>query len=173
MTEGTKGRPERHTPLILKPAEWFISSRYGGRFYIKLATPIDRWLIPATNGRLSTLIGQPVVVLESVGAKSEKARRIPLLYMPDGDRVILTASNVGQKRHPAWYYNLKANPRAKLFMRGGTGWYTAHEAEGEERERLWGLVTKYYEGYRKYQTRAERRIPVMVLTPEVGETPAS
>jgi len=168
MTDETQRKLQRRTPFFLKPAEWFIASRYGGRIFIKLATPIDAWLIPATNGRLSTLIGQPIVVLESAGAKSGKARRIPLLHMRDGDRVILVASNVGQKRHPAWYHNLKANPRARLFTRGGSGWYTAGEAEGEERERLWNLLTEYYTGYGKYQTRTERRIPVMVLTPEAA-----
>jgi len=157
----------RSMPFYLKPAAWVISSRYGGPVFIKLATPVDRWLIPATNGRLSVLVGQPVLVLEMVGAKSGKRRRIPLVHMRDGDRVILVASFVGKPRNPAWYHNLKANPRVKLFLKGRTGYYTAEEATGAERERLWADITAVYPGYAKYQQRTGGRvIPLMILTPE-------
>lgn len=163
-------KPARRTPWFLKPLEAAIASKWGGPVFIRLATPIDQRLIPATNGRLSTLVGQPILVLEMTGAKSGKRRRIPLLYMPDGDRIILVASFVGKPRNPAWHHNIKANPRVRLFLRGGSGWYTAHEAAGEEREHLWKAACEYYGGYEKYQERTGGRvIPVMVLTPE--ETP--
>jgi deazaflavin-dependent oxidoreductase (nitroreductase family) len=162
---------QRQTPFYLKPAEWVIGSRYGGPIFIKIATPIDRWLIPATNGRLSVLVGQPILVLEMKGAKSGKPRRIPLVYMMDGDRVILVASFVGKPRNPAWYHNLKANPLVKLFLKGRTGNYTAEEATGVERERLWADVTAFYGGYAKYQERTGGRvIPLMILTPEAKAT---
>jgi deazaflavin-dependent oxidoreductase (nitroreductase family) len=162
----------RRTPWFLKPLEAAIASKWGGPIFIKLATPVDKRLIPATNGRLSVLIGQPILVLEMTGAKSGKRRRIPLMYIRDGDRVALVASFVGKPRHPAWYHNLKANPRVRLFLPGGSGWYTAKEAEGAEREHLWEAACNRYSGYEKYQTRTGGRIiPVMVLTPETPPAP--
>jgi deazaflavin-dependent oxidoreductase (nitroreductase family) len=164
----------RHTPFFLKPVEAFIASPWGGPIFIKLVTPVDRWLIPATNGRISVLVGQPIVVLETIGARSGERRRTPLLHIKDGDRIVLIASFVGKPRNPAWYHNLKANPRVRVFTRGATGWYTAHEAEGEERKRLWQAACDFYGGYEKYQTRTGgRTIPVMVLTPEARAMPSA
>lgn len=157
----------RRTPFVLKPIEAFIATTWGGPIFIKLATPVDRWLIPATNGRLSVLVGQPIVVLETMGSKTGLRRRTPLLHIPDGDRIVLIASFVGKPKNPAWYYNLKAHPRVRLFTRGGSGWYVAHEAEHEERDRLWQAACDFYSGYAQYQARTGGRIiPVMVLTPE-------
>jgi deazaflavin-dependent oxidoreductase (nitroreductase family) len=158
---------QRSVPFFFKPVQAAIASSWGGPIFIKVATPIDRWLIPATNGRLSVLVGQPIVVLEMTGAKTGKIRRIPLVHMRDGENVILVASFVGKPQNPAWYHNLKANPRVKLFLKGRTGNYVAREAEGEERERLWTEACAFYDGYAKYQERTGGRvIPVMVLEPE-------
>jgi len=157
----------RKVPFYLKPVQAFIASSWGGPIFIKIATPIDRRLIPATNGRLSVLVGQPIVVIEAVGAKSGKRRRTPLVHVKDRDRIVLVASYVGKPHNPAWYHNLKANPRVRVFARGASGWYTAHEAEGEERERLWKKASDFYPGYSQYQARTGGRvIPVMVLTPD-------
>jgi len=161
-----KTRDQGKTPSFLKPVVDAIGGRRVVQVYMKIASPIDRRLIPATNGRLSTGVGQPVLVMEVAGAKSGKKRRTPLLYMRDGDNIILVASYGGKQRHPAWYHNVKANPRVRLFVRNGSGWYTARQAEGEERERLWNAVTEFYDGYRKYQTYTDREIQLFVLTPE-------
>jgi deazaflavin-dependent oxidoreductase (nitroreductase family) len=162
----------RRTPWFLRPIEWFIASKYGGPVFIKLASPIDRRLIPATKGRLSVLVGQRVLVLETIGAKSGKRRRTPVAYAPDGDNLVLVASFVGKPVNPAWYHNLKANPRVRVFMPRRSGWFTAHEAEGAERERAWQIACSYYSGYEKYQARTGGRvIPVMVLTPETPPAP--
>ena len=166
-----KTRDERKTPFFLGPLVSAISGRRTVQLFMKIASPIDRFLIPATNGRLSTGFGQPVLVMEVAGAKSGKKRRTPLLYMRDGDDIVLVASYGGGERHPAWYYNVKANPRVRLFVRNGSGWYTARQAEGEERERLWKAVTEFYDGYRKYQTYTDREIQLFVLTPETTEAP--
>jgi deazaflavin-dependent oxidoreductase (nitroreductase family) len=105
-------------------------------------------------------------VIETVGAKSSKKRRTPLLYMRDGGNIVLVASYGGSKRHPAWHWNLKANPRVRLWARKAKGWYTARVVGGEERERLWREVTRFYPGYAKYQTYTDREIQIFVLTPE-------
>lgn len=164
MTEKTRER--RRTPFFLKPIVSAISGRRVVQVFMKLASPIDRRLIPATNGRLSVAIGQPVLVMEVVGAKSGKKRRTPLLYLRDGDNIVLVASYGGSQHHPAWYHNVKANPRVRLFVRNGSGWYTARQAEGEERDRLWKAAVEFYPGYGKYQTYTDRQIQLFVLTPE-------
>ena len=140
-----------------KPASWY---------FLHVANPIDKRLIPLTNGYLSLAPGQPVLVLEHRGAKSGQKRRTPLLYASDGDDVVVIGSAGGARRHPAWVHNLRAYPRVKLFLRGRSGEYIAREVQGEERERLWRKAAALYPGYDTYQDRAgAREIPVVVLSP--------
>ena len=147
--------------------EGFVSTRLGAWLAINVANPIDRRLLKLTRGRVGTYLGQPVGLLGTVGARSGEPRETPLLYLDDGERVVLVASSGGAKRHPAWFHNLKANPRCTFLRRGGhTGRYVAREAEGPERDELWARVNDVYRGYDTYQERtAGRRIPVMVLDP--------
>jgi deazaflavin-dependent oxidoreductase (nitroreductase family) len=146
--------------------ENFARSRVGGWYFVNVAMRVDRVLLPLSGGRLSTGVGQNVLLLETVGAKSGQVRKTPLVYLKDGERVVLIGSKAGAPRHPAWVHNLRANPRAKVLAPGRSGDYVAHEAEGEERARLWADAVDYYAGYATYQERAgERRIPVVVLEP--------
>jgi len=139
-----------------KPASWY---------FLHVANPIDKRLIPLTNGYVSLAPGQPVLVLEHRGAKSGQKRRTPLLYASDGDDVVVIGSAGGAPQHPAWVHNLRAHQRVKLFLRGRSGDYLAREAKGEERERLWRKATALYPGYDTYQGRAgAREIPVVVLS---------
>jgi deazaflavin-dependent oxidoreductase (nitroreductase family) len=125
---------------------------------------VDRVLLSLSAGRVSAAPGQQICLLETVGAKSGQVRKTPLLYLLDGDRLVLIGSKAGSPRHPAWVHNLRVNPRAKVLAPKRTGDYVAHEAEGEERERLWKEAVDYYAGYDTYQERAgNRRIPVVVL----------
>ena len=146
--------------------ENFARSRAGGWYFVNVAMRVDRVLLPLTRGRVSSAPGQQVLLLETVGAKSGQRRRTPLVYVTDGDRIVLIASKAGAKRHPSWFHNLRANPRVKVLAPGRSGEYNAREAEGEERERLWREACDYYAGYDTYQDRAgSRRIPVVVLEP--------
>ena len=115
---------------------------------------------PAVEG-----FGQQVGLLETIGAKSGERRSTPLLYLRDGNHVVLIASKGGSVKHPAWYWNLKANPQVRFLGPGGlTGDYVAREAEGDERSRLWAEAVDYYDGFASYQGRTDgRRIPVVVL----------
>lgn len=148
-------------------SEAFAQTRFGGWFAVRIANPIDRRLLKATRGRLGLFVGQPVGLLATTGAKSGQARQTPLLYVDDGARVILVASNAGSTRHPAWLHNLKAHPKVTFLRRGGrTGEYTARIAAGAERGELWERVNDLYAGYDTYQGRtAGREIPVVVLDP--------
>ena len=146
--------------------ERFAASPAGGWYFINVANKIDRHLVPATRGKVSSAIGQQVLVVETIGAKSGQPRRIPLVYVTDGDDIVLIASKGGAPKNPAWYHNLKANPEVRVWAKGRSGRYRAREAEGEERERLWAAAVDYYAGYETYQARTGgRRIPVMVLEP--------
>jgi len=146
--------------------EDFARSRVGGWYFVNVAMRVDRVLLPLSRGRISTGVGQNVLLLETVGAKSGQARKTPLVYLKDGERLVLIGSKAGAPRHPAWVHNMRANPRVKVLAPGRSGEYVAHEAEGEERERLWARAVDYYAGYATYQERAgERRIPVVVLEP--------
>jgi deazaflavin-dependent oxidoreductase (nitroreductase family) len=145
--------------------ERIAASKPGGFYFLRIANPIDKRLVPLTKGRLSMAPGRPVLVLETVGAKSGVVRRTPLQYATDGDDIVLVASKAGAPKHPAWYHNLRARPEATLFVRGRSGRYTARFAEGEEYERLWRVVNELYGGYQRYQERAgSRKIPLVVLT---------
>jgi deazaflavin-dependent oxidoreductase (nitroreductase family) len=130
---------------------------------------LDAPVLRRSRGRrsvTSALTGLPIVELTAVGARSGQAHTLPIIGVPDGDRLVLVASNYGQKRNPGWYYNLKANPRCSVVFRGRRYEMEAYEADGEERERLWELDVSVYPPRNQYARRAGgRRIPVMVLQP--------
>jgi deazaflavin-dependent nitroreductase family protein len=114
----------------------------------------------------SALSGLPIVELTAVGARSGEPHTLPIIGVPDGDRIVLVASNYGQHRNPGWYLNLKANPRCSVGFRGRRYEMEAYEADGDERKRLWELDVSVYPPRKHYARRAgERRIPVMVLQP--------
>jgi deazaflavin-dependent oxidoreductase (nitroreductase family) len=146
--------------------ERLAASKPGGWYFVKVGNRIDPGLLKLSRGWLSSGVGQPVLLLRHTGAKSGAERETPLLYMTDGERIVLIASNAGSARHPAWYHNLRANPNCRVWARRRSGDYLAHEAEGEERARLWKIALNRYAGYDVYQDRAgARRIAVMVLEP--------
>src|ERR1700728_703105 len=130
---------------------------------------LDGRVMRRSAGRHSVsaaLTGLPIIELTTVGARSGEPRSLPLVGVPDGDRLVLVASNYGQQRNPAWYYNLKANPRCRTTFRGQRQEMDAYEAAGDERERLWDLDVSVYPPRNHYAQRAaHRRIPVMVLQP--------
>ena len=145
------------------------SSRPGGWLAIHVANRIDRVLLPLSRGRLSVSPVRPVGILETIGAKSGERRRIPLVFVPEGENVVLIGSKSGNPRHPSWYHNLKANPKASFTNKRGKREYVAREAEGSERDRLWDRAVEIYKGYENYQGRTGgRKIPIVVLEPKRG-----
>jgi deazaflavin-dependent oxidoreductase (nitroreductase family) len=148
--------------------EAFARTKPGGWFAINIANPIDRRLLRWTGGRFGLFLGQPVGLLETLGARSGKPRTAPLLYREEDGRIVLIASKAGAERHPAWYHNLIAHPQVAFTGRDGRhARYRAREAEGAERETLWARANDLYAGYDDYQERAGgRRIPVIVLDPD-------
>lgn len=148
------------------------SSPPGAWLFARVLHHLDRPVLRLTQNRSSltgALAGLPVVTLTTTGAKSGQPRSVPLVAVQDGDRLVLFASNFGQKHYPAWYYNLRAHPQATVTWRGQTRAYQAREAEGKEREDYWKRAVKLYAGYAAYEKRVgQRHIPIMVLSPVDG-----
>ncbi len=161
-------RPRRRKlNAVERRLEDFIRSKPGSWFYVNVAMRVDRILLRRSRGRVHVTVGQQVGLLETTGARSGELRTTPLLYLRDGERVVLIASKGGAPHHPAWLHNLRADPSVRFTAPGGlTGEYVAREAEAEERERLWDEAVDYYAGYATYEERAGSRvIPVVVLEP--------
>ncbi len=107
----------------------------------------------------------PELLLVSVGAKTGRQRTTPLTYFTDGGRVIVVASNYGGSRHPAWYYNVLANPVVRISAGGYTGTFVGQEVTGADRERLWNLAKEFIPSYAGYERLAGRRtIPLLMFT---------
>jgi F420H(2)-dependent quinone reductase len=124
----------------------------------------------ATGGRIGHHFpgAPPSLLLDHVGAKSGKKRTTPLVYMRDGDSVVIVASKGGYPKHPAWYHNLRANPDTTIQV-GSQRWPVhARVAEPTERARLWPRVLETYSGYGDYQRRTNRQIPLVVLERRAG-----
>jgi len=145
------------------------ATNFGTWLLPKALHRIDKPLLRLTGNRASFtswLAGLPVIMLATKGAKSGLSRQIPLVALVDGENLILIASFFGSSRHPAWYYNLQANPQALVFYNDHSAQYLAHLAQGEERQRYWEMATALYPGYSHYKRKASaREIPVLVLVP--------
>lgn len=107
-----------------------------------------------------------MLLLDHVGAKSATKRTTPLLYVKDGEDVVIVASKGGFPKHPAWYHNLMANPDTTVQIGSEHRTVHARVAAPEERDRLWALAVKAYRGYDDYAARSKgREIPLVVLEP--------
>jgi deazaflavin-dependent oxidoreductase (nitroreductase family) len=166
------GRVPAFDPLA-KKGPWMSGLSWAARqrpvtwFLVNIGNKIDPYLMRATGGRVKSTINAPTVLLTHTGAKSGKKRSTPLAYFTEGDDVVVIASRGGHRDHPAWYFNIRANPEVELWTKGGGGRYRAREAEGDERTHLWELATTMYPGFASYQERAgDRRIPVVVCSPQ-------
>ncbi len=119
-----------------------------------------------TGGRVGGRFrGAPCLLLTVTGRKSGQPRTAPLMYGRDGDDYIIVASKGGMPTSPAWWFNLRSNPRAEVEVGAERHRVTAEQVEGEERERLWRLMTGIYPSYDAYQRKATRVIPVVRLRP--------
>lgn len=107
--------------------------------------------------------GVPTLVLTTTGRKSGQQRQSAMIYGQDGDSFVVIASQGGAPTHPSWYLNLVAEPSVELHVKAEHFAARARTAEGDERQRLWKLMTSVWPNFDVYQTRTERRIPVVVL----------
>lgn len=121
---------------------------------------VSRWHLGAT------IVGMPVVELQTIGRRSGRPRSVVLSApVVDGDRIVLVASRGGADRDPDWYRNLVANPSVELTMHGATRPMTARTADAAERAELWPRIVAANPGYAGYQRRTTRQIPLVICEP--------
>jgi F420H(2)-dependent quinone reductase len=129
-------------------------------------TAIHTFIYRKTNGAIGgTMVNCPVLLLTTKGRKTNKQRTVPLLYLADGSRVVLVASNGGATRHPTWWLNLQTKSEAQIQIRERRQQVKAEKAGAEEKRRLWPLLIAMYPGYKRYQEITNRDIPVVILRP--------
>lgn len=127
-------------------------------------------LFESTNGEQGGgLRGMKIILVTSVGAKSGKLRKTPLMRVEHDGEYAAVASLGGAPKHPVWYYNLKANPHVELQDGAVKKDYIAREVTGDEKAVWWERAVAAYPDYADYQTKTTRQIPVFVLTPTLAE----
>ena len=132
-----------------------------------LATRTHSFLFRATGGRFGRkLFGAPVLVLETRGRKTGKARTVPLLYIEDAGDWVVMASSGGDPLHPAWFKNLESDRRATVITDAGRHGVEAFVTVGDERKRLFAGMTAMYKDFETYSERTTRELPLVRLRPQ-------
>lgn len=123
-------------------------------------------LYMASGGREGTeLKGKPVVLLTTIGARTGKLRKTPLMRVEHEGEYAVVASLGGAPKNPVWYHNIKAHPRVELQDGTVTADYEAREVFGAEKAAWWQRALEVWPDYADYQQKTDREIPVFVLTP--------
>lgn len=147
-------------------APWVVS-------VIKVMSRANTWLYRKTGGRLggNWRVGSalrapvPVCLVTTTGRKSGQPRTVPLLHLPDGDRVLLVASQGGLPKHPQWYLNTLADPAVTVQVGRRVRSMSAREASPSERAELWPKLVDRYADFSEYQANTSRVIPVVICEP--------
>ena len=106
--------------------------------------------------------GFPIMVVKTTGAKTQKVRNIPLIYVHQDGLPILVASMGGMPKNPSWYYNIKAHPELTISTIHSSENYIAVEVSKEKKDELWPLICSFYPNYETYQNNTSREIPVFL-----------
>ena len=109
--------------------------------------------------------GMPIILLTTIGAKTGKLRKTPLMRVEHNGEYACVASLGGAPKNPVWYYNIAKNPRVELQDGSVTQDYDAREVFGDEKAVWWERAVEAYPDYADYQRKTDRQIPVFVLTP--------
>jgi deazaflavin-dependent oxidoreductase (nitroreductase family) len=141
---------------------------------LKVLSRVNVALYRATGGRVGGKWrvgsafprGVPVCLLTTKGRKTGRPRTQPLLFLEDGDRVVLIASQGGLPKHPLWYLNLSAEPRVLVQVRRNRRRMRARTATPDERAELWPRFAALYADIDRYQSWTEREIPLVICEPE-------
>jgi deazaflavin-dependent oxidoreductase (nitroreductase family) len=140
---------------------------------IKVMSRVNTWAYRVSGGRVggNWRVGSalkapvPVCLVTTTGRKSGEPRTVPLLHLPDGDRVLLVASQGGLPKHPQWYRNILVNPDVTVQVGRRTREMTAREATPSERAELWPRLVERYADFASYQANTSRVIPVVICEP--------
>jgi deazaflavin-dependent oxidoreductase (nitroreductase family) len=128
---------------------------------------LNAWIYRLSGGRLLGRVrtGAPVCLLTTIGRKSGQRRTVPLLYLADGDDLIVVGSQGGAPVHPAWYLNLTAEPMAEVEIGSRRFPVAARRLDDDEVVAIWPRVLAMWPPYEEYQRRTSRRIPLIRLSP--------
>ena len=125
---------------------------------------VNSFMIHISKGRLGGKLGtQTILVIHYVGRKTGKNYKVPIAYFKTGEAYFVIASNWGQEKNAAWYYNLKHDPNVKIEVDGKIFAVQAREAEGQEYEALWTVAVSRHPDYLHYKEMTTRHIPIMVF----------
>jgi deazaflavin-dependent oxidoreductase (nitroreductase family) len=149
------------------PKPWTPQQERVGSIAVKLMSAVNVWLFRLTGGRFGAkfMHGAPVCLITVTGRRSGKPFTVPLIYLADGDDIVVVASKGGMSHHPLWYHNMLAHPRVEVELPDATRTMVARQATPDEKTRLWPKVCGIYPDYADYQARTTRQIPVMILAP--------
>ncbi len=138
-----------------------------GSTLIKLMSVLNTWVYRISSGRIGGkfLGGAPVLLLTTIGRKSGKPRTAPLLYLRDGEKIVIVGSKGGMSHHPLWYRNVEANPDVEVEIGSERRKMLAQRATDEEKAAVWPKLVAMYRDFDDYQARTERNIPVIILSP--------
>jgi deazaflavin-dependent oxidoreductase (nitroreductase family) len=127
----------------------------------------NRWLIEEFRAARGEADGpfahRPLLLLTTMGAKTGLTRTTPMMYIPDGERLLVIASNIGAPTHPDWYRNLVAHPDVTIEVGSETFDASAVVLQGAERERVWASIVERYPFFAEHQAKTTRQIPVVAL----------
>jgi len=137
---------------------------------IRWMTAANTWIYRATGGRLGGRFkgGAPICLVTTTGRKTGRKRTVALIYLRDGDDVVLVASKGGMEHHPQWYLNMEVHPDVEVEIGAAKTPMRARRASEEEKAAYWPRLIEIYPDYASYQARTARNIPVMVLSPTGG-----
>ena len=149
------------TTVATTASRWPSGAR-GLRWTGKLNTPLYR----LSGGRIGGKVNRaPVLLLTTTGRKSGQKRTAPVVYLQDGERMVVINTNAGNAKVPAWSLNLNADPKAEVEVGRKKLPVLARVAEGEERADLWRRHNVQFAGFDEYEKKLEREPKVIVLEP--------
>jgi deazaflavin-dependent oxidoreductase (nitroreductase family) len=152
-------------PLKPKQLENLNSAKVGTA--IKWMSKAQTWIFKKSGGKFGNkfLKGAEVGILTTIGRKSGEPRDSPLLFLPEGDRIVLVASQGGRATNPMWYLNLVANPRVTFQTKRGVVELIAREATDPERDEYWPKLDAMYADFANYRSYTDRKIPIIICDP--------
>lgn len=128
-----------------------------GRIHAKLYEWLGGRLVGSVGG------GRKVLLLKTLGRKTGIERTTPLVYMPEGDGLVVYASNGGKETAPAWWLNLQSNPEATVQIGRDSHTVHARKASEEEYRALWPKAAAYNSHWAAYESTVKREIPLVIL----------
>jgi F420H(2)-dependent quinone reductase len=138
---------------------------------IRAIGALNTWIYRLSSGKIMGRMptGAPICLLTTTGRKSGQRRTVPLLYLADGDDLIVVGSQGGAPRHPGWFLNLEANPQGEVELGRRRVPVTARRLSDEERDRIWPRLVAIYPLYEEYRRGTTRSIPVVRLSPRAPD----